>query len=289
MTSRFTQKAQNTLNNSLRYAREMGHTYVGSEHLLLALSAEEDSMSRKILEKYGAAPEQIREKIVEMVGEGDESDVTAGDLTPRTKRIIQNSAVESQRAGQNYIGTEHLLLALLAESDCVGVKILEDLKVQLGALRQELISVLGMSAAGEQPAREGSRQSDRPEQKTLADTPTLAQYGRDLTAMARAGKIDPVIGREKETERVIQILSRRGKNNPCLIGEPGVGKTAVVEGLAQKIADGTVPDTLRDKQIVTLDIAAMVAGAKYRGEFEERLKSVMEEVAKKPNIYYWKN
>ena len=281
MTNRFTQKAQNALNNSLRIAAELGHTYIGSEHLLLALAKEEGAASAGVLQKAGVTPEAIRAQIVEMVGEGSHSDVSPADMTPRTKRIIEHSAIESHRAGQNYIGTEHLLLALLAERDSVGVRILEALHASPQELQKELVRFLGASEEGNKRESGAGAVGN---QKTLADTPTLAQYGRDLTEMAKSGRIDPIIGRDKETERVIQILSRRQKNNPCLIGEPGVGKTAVVEGLAQRVADGSVPDTLRDKRIVTLDIAAMVAGAKYRGEFEERLKSVMEEVAKNPAI-----
>ena len=284
MTNRFTVKAQNVLNNSLRLSRELGHTYIGSEHLLLSLAAEKDSVAAKLLEKGGATPEAVRAEIVREVGEGTPSDVTPTDMTPRTKRIIEHSAIESHRAGQSYIGTEHLLAALLGEQDSMAVKILETLHVSPADLSRELNALFGASSPkGENSAREGGAK-DKKKDGALAGAPTLAQYGRDLTAMAKEGKIDPVIGRDAETERVIQILSRRQKNNPCLIGEPGVGKTAVVEGLAQKIADGTVPETLKDKQIVTLDVAAMIAGAKYRGEFEERMKSVMEEVRQSPDI-----
>ncbi|MBQ9777914.1 MAG: ATP-dependent Clp protease ATP-binding subunit, partial [Clostridia bacterium] len=285
MNNRFTQKAQNTLNNSLRFARELGHTYIGSEHLLLALCAEQDAVAAKLLAKCGADTDKVRAKIVELVGEGTHSDVSPADMTPRTKRIIQHSALESQRAGQSYIGTEHLLAALLSEQDSVAVKILEELGVSLGALEEEMGGVLHMQDTSDRRGGgEQKRGKEKSERSTLSDTPTLARYGKDLTALAKSGKIDPIIGRDKETERVIQILSRRQKNNPCLIGEPGVGKTAVVEGLAQRIADGAVPETLKDKTIVTLDIAGMVAGAKYRGEFEERLKSVMEEVGRSPAI-----
>ena len=284
MTNRFTLKAQNVLNNSLRLARELGHTYIGSEHLLLSLAAETDSVAAKLLEKAGATPDSVRAEIVHEVGEGTQSDVSPADMTPRTKRIIEHSAIESHRTGQGYIGTEHLLAALLAERDSVAVKILEALHTTPADLMRELNAFFGASSPkGENGAREGGTK-EKKKDATLANAPTLAQYGRDLTAMAREGKIDPVIGRDAETERVIQILSRRQKNNPCLVGEPGVGKTAVVEGLAQKIVDGTVPETLKSKQIVTLDVAAMIAGAKYRGEFEERMKNVMEEVRESPSI-----
>ena len=281
MNNRFTQKAQNTLNNALRFAAEMGHTYVGSEHLLLALLCEKESVAAKVLTAKGLTPEGLREEVAAVSGLGSGSKVSPADMTPRTKRIIEGSAMEAVRGGQSYIGTEHLLLSLLSERDSVGVKLLEEAGLSPTELRQEIAALLSGAGSGS----EGGKAARPREQKgSLADTPTLASYGRDLTAMAREGKIDPIIGRDKETERVIQILSRRQKNNPCLIGEPGVGKTAVVEGLAQRIADGAVPETLRDKTIVTLDIPGMVAGAKYRGEFEERLKSVMEEVVKNPAI-----
>ncbi|MEE0969761.1 MAG: ATP-dependent Clp protease ATP-binding subunit, partial [Clostridia bacterium] len=287
--NRFTQKAQNTLNRSLSIAREMGHTYIGSEHLLLSLVLEEDSAASKLLTKFGVSGESVRDAIIEMAGTGAPGYVSASDMTPRTKKIIEGSAYEAMRYGHGYVGTEHLLLALLSENDCVAVKILEELGCSISELKTAIIEFFSeMKGSTRDISSDASGDSTRSTKGTkkndIKGAPTLSSYGRDLTAQAKEGKLDPIIGRDRETERVIQILSRRTKNNPCLIGEPGVGKTAVVEGLAQKIIDGNVPETLKNKTIVSLDIPAMIAGAKYRGEFEERLKNVMGEISKNPNI-----
>ena len=278
MAIRFTQKAQNVLNRSLAYARDFGHTYIGSEHLLLGLMGEEDSVASGILSSKGADFERIKDVIVRIAGVGTTSDVGAADMTPRTKHIIEASSTEALGLGQSYIGTEHLLLALLSERDCVAVKILEELGINISEIRNDLTGYFRKKTDRSSSARTASQKAQND------STPTLSSHGRDLTALAMEGKIDPVIGRDTETERVVQILSRRQKNNPCLIGEPGVGKTAVVEGLAQRIVDGNVPETLKGKKIVTLDIAGMIAGAKYRGEFEERMKNVMEEVCSNKDI-----
>ncbi len=289
MATRFTRKAQRVLNLSLQLASELGHTYIGSEHLLLGLLTEESGVAAHYLRERGLTVDKLQAAVIRIAGEGSPSDISASNMTPRTKNIIENSLAESQRYGQSYIGTEHLLLSLLQETDCVAVRLLESLGINAADLRRDLTGFLSNAGDGEAaPARSGGAFASGGGKKAASDTldatPTLKSYGRDLTAAAKAGKIDPIIGRDSETERVIQILSRRTKNNPCLIGEPGVGKTAVVEGLAQRIVAGNVPENLRDRRIVTLDIAAMIAGAKYRGEFEERFKNVMEEVQKNPAI-----
>ncbi|MBE6662734.1 MAG: ATP-dependent Clp protease ATP-binding subunit [Ruminococcaceae bacterium] len=281
MAIRFTQKAQNVLNRSLAYARELGHTYIGSEHILLGLAGESESVAAGILAARGADFETVKDAVVKNAGVGTASNISAAAMTPRTKRILETSSYEATRLGQSYIGTEHLLLALISEKDCVGAKLLEACGISLSDVKADLDAYFGSNAEKNSSLR-GDTQ--RGSSGGSSSAPTLASYGRDLTKLAREGKIDPIIGRDKETERVIQILSRRTKNNPCLIGEPGVGKTAVVEGLAQKIVDGNVPETLKDKKIITLDIAGMIAGAKYRGEFEERMKNVMDEACKSPDI-----
>ena len=286
MTNRFTMGAQNALEKALECASEMGHTYIGSEHILLGLLCVSDCVAARILSKHGITDSNVRESVGEFAGIGQKTVVSASDMTPRTKRIIENSSYSAARFGQNYIGTEHILLALLAENDCVAVKLLSGSGVSVKALAEDVVAYLaGEEASNGEIERDAVKDSKKKSvSKALKDCPTLSQYAKDLTEMARQGKLDPIIGRETETQRVIQILSRRQKNNPCLIGEPGVGKTAVVEGLAEKIASGDVPETLENKSVVTLDISSMIAGAKYRGEFEERMKSVMEELSNNPNI-----
>lgn len=291
MANRFTEGAQIALNNALTNASEMGHTYIGSEHLLLGLLENDDSAAAKILVNRGCNYDDVKEVVIGFAGSGDPTELTPNDMTPRTKRIIESSAYMATRTGQHYIGTEHLLLAILAESDCVAVKVLINSGISPQEVYGDIVNYLGGNEQQgfdddefeQLPMNKSSRKGANTS-KALKDCPTLAKYGRDLTDMARSGKLDPIIGRDTEMQRVIQILSRRTKNNPCLIGEPGVGKTAVVEGLAQRIIQGNVPETLADKSIVTLDLSGMIAGAKYRGEFEERLKGIMGEVQKHPNI-----
>ncbi|MCQ2423689.1 MAG: ATP-dependent Clp protease ATP-binding subunit [Clostridia bacterium] len=281
MNISFTQKAQNALSLALYYAGDLGHTYVGTEHLLLGLLAERDGIASKVLRDRGVTDEGVRAGIVKAVGIGERSGVSARDYTPRTKRVIETSAALAAQNGHGYIGTEHLLLAITDEPDSYAVQLIAAEGASVSEIRDDIIAYFGSSERESGERRPGAGRAGRPGD---GSTPTLSSYGRDLCKMAKEGKIDPIIGRDEETERVIQILSRRTKNNPCLIGEPGVGKTAVVEGLAQRIVDGSVPDTLRGKTIFTLDLSGMIAGAKYRGEFEERMKSVMEEVSKNKNV-----
>jgi len=278
MNEKFTNKAQNALNSALEYAREMGHSYIGSEHLLLGLLSETDSIASKVLTGRGVTLEECRSIIEKNAGVGASTDVSPSEMTPRTKRIISLSAYESSNAGHSFIGTEHLLLAITDEPECFAAQIIVAQGVRLNDIRSDIAGYFGSAE------NENAPYSRKSEKTGKTKTPTLDAHGRNLCEMARSGKIDPIIGRDKETERVIQILSRRTKNNPCLIGEPGVGKTAVVEGLAKRIVEGNVPDNLRSKEIITLDISSMIAGAKYRGEFEERMKNVMSEVAQNPQI-----
>ena len=275
----FTQKANAALNASIECAENMGHTYIGSEHLLLGLLAENGGIAYTVLSSKKLTAGKVEDEIKNMVGLGVPTVLTPNDFTPRCKNIIDGAMAQARAMGHSYVGTEHLLISLIKEGSGAAVSIMARLGVSSQEVLQELLKALGSSTSKGSGPQDGS--SAAGEHK---DTPTLNQFGRDLTAMASDGGIDPVIGRQKEIERVIQILSRRTKNNPCLIGEPGVGKTAIAEGLALKIATGEVPETLRNKRIVSLDLTGMVAGTKYRGDFEERIKSAIEEVTKAGDV-----
>ena len=278
--SNFSEKAREAIRNSHDVACELGHGYIGSEHLLLGIMKTEGAQGAKLLEDRGVTYERALERIRAMIGSGESiSPECELALTPRSKRILEMAAMEARRLGLGFIGTEHIMAAIARDGDGVAAQVLAGFGVNMSSLYQELVSQMSGDAAAFSAPSGGKKQ-----QAKGAKTPTLDQFGTDLTAQAREGKFDPVIGRDKEIARVLQILSRRTKNNPCLIGEPGVGKTAVAEGLAQKIADGDVPEILKDKRLVSVDLSSMVAGAKYRGEFEERLKKAVEEVVNAGNV-----
>ncbi|WP_352419821.1 ATP-dependent Clp protease ATP-binding subunit [Proteiniborus sp.] len=274
MFGRFTERAQKAIFLAQEEAKQLLHNYVGTEHLLLGLIRERDGIAANVLINMGVDLDTVRNFVINIIGYGDQGGEIQG-YTPRTKRVFELSFIEARNLGHNYIGTEHLLLGLLTESEGVAAVILKGMGIDLDKVREEVISMLNNNY---------NRQGQGSSPNRASNTPTLDKFGRDLTALASEEKLDPVIGRDKEIERVIQVLSRRTKNNPCLIGEPGVGKTAVAEGLAQLINSGEIPELLKDKRVVTLDLASMVAGAKYRGEFEERLKKVMEEIREAKDV-----
>jgi ATP-dependent Clp protease ATP-binding subunit ClpC len=264
---KFSERARRALTRAQEEAQRFGHNYIDTEHILLGLIAEEDSVASKVLANLGVLPNKIRAAVEFVVGRGERSAIGEVGLTPRAKRVIELAVDEARRLNHSYIGTEHLLLGLLRDREGAAVGVLESFGVTFDKAQAEINNVLSQSAPQSRAVARG-----------VGRTPVLDQLGIDLTNASRAGKLDPIIDREKEIERVIQILSRRTKNNPALIGEPGVGKTAIVEGLAHRIVAGEVPETLQGKRLVTLDIGSLVAGTKYRGEFEERLKKVIDEI-----------
>ncbi|MEE1247035.1 MAG: ATP-dependent Clp protease ATP-binding subunit, partial [Acutalibacteraceae bacterium] len=274
----FTQKANEALNAAIEYAENLGHTYIGSEHLLLGLLTSEGSVAYTALTAKNITADDVENAVRNSVGIGTPTVLSPNDFTPRSKNIIETSITIARSLGHGYVGTEHLLIAIIRDSSCYAMDILDSLNVSAADIAEEITKNVNVSQ------NESANSKNPSKAKGKTETPTLDQFGRDLTAVARQGKIDPVIGRQKEIERVIQILCRRTKNNPCLIGEPGVGKTAIAEGLALKIASGEVPEILKDKRIVALDLTGMVAGTKYRGDFEERIKSAIDEVSKSGNI-----
>lgn len=272
---RFTEGAKKALALAQQSAKALGHNYVGSEHLLIGLLSDEESTASKALSKFNITSSAVTERVEMLIGTGNYHFTDSFGYTPRTKKILELSLYEAKTLNKNYIGTEHILMGILREGDCVAVKILIDLGVDIKALHK----ILSNSSKGSLKGFSNKGSASLEE----SDTPVLDQYGRDITRLAQNSELDPVIGRADEIQRIIQILSRRTKNNPVLIGDPGVGKSAVIEGLAQKIATGEIPELLRDKRIVSLDIGAMLAGAKYRGEFEERLKTALNELIESKN------
>jgi len=267
MFERFTERARRVIILAQEEAKRLNHSAVGTEHILLGIIREGEGVASKVLESLNISPERVRAEIESAIGRGERTPYEEVAFTPRAKKVLELALDEARRLGHNYIGTEHLLLGLIREGEGVAARVLEAMGADLERVRAQVVYLLG---------EEGTTSYA----KQTSKTPTLDEFGRDLTKLARAGKLDPVIGREREIERVIQVLSRRTKNNPALIGEPGVGKTAITEGLAQRITRGDVPEVLRNKRVVQLDLAALVAGTKYRGEFEERMKKVMEEIRK---------
>src|SRR6202044_2347805 len=286
MFERFTERARQVVVLAQEEARTLKHNYIGTEHILLGLLREEEGLAARVLESLDITVERVRAQVVRIVGSGEE--VTSGQIpfTPRAKKVLELALREALSLGHNYIGTEHILLGLVRENEGVAARILLDFDADSEKIRNEVIRMLSgpggrrsSGSGGGAATGAGTAPGEGKKSSKLLD-----QFGRNLTKLAADGKLDPVVGRETEIERIMQILSRRTKNNPVLIGEPGVGKTAVVEGLAQRITNSDVPELLKNKQIYTLDLAALVAGSKYRGEFEERLKKVMKEITQRGDI-----
>ena len=282
MFERFTDRARRVAVLAQEEARMLRHDYIGTEHILLGLIREGEGVAARALESLGISLEAVRQQVEGITGQGQQAPSGHIPFTPRAKKVLELSLREALQLGHNYIGTEHILLGLIGEDEGEGGGVAAQVLVKLGAdpgrVRQQVIQLLAGSP-GKEPAAAAAPSGTAPSASVILD-----QFGRNLTAAAREGKLDPVIGREKEIERVMQVLSRRTKNNPVLVGEPGVGKTAVVEGLAQKIVQGEVPETIKDKQLYTLDLGALVAGSRYRGDFEERLKKVLKEIRTRGDI-----
>ena len=271
MIDRFTAKARESINLAVQAAEELGHSYVGTEHLLIGLLEEGGGVAARVLSENGVKKEKVISLVSQLISPDQTVRMEESGYTPSARRVLENSYKEAVRFKARLIGTEHLLISIIRDNDCVASRLLNTIGISIQKLYIDVLAAMGEDApANKEELLKGAR--------TKGSTPTLDSYSRDLTELARAGKLDPVIGRETEIKRLIQILSRRTKNNPCLIGEPGVGKTAVVEGLAQMIIEGNVPETIAEKRVLTLDLSGMVAGSKYRGEFEERIKKVIAEV-----------
>ncbi|WP_454293688.1 ATP-dependent Clp protease ATP-binding subunit [Salana multivorans] len=279
MFERFTDRARRVVVLAQDEARMLNHNYIGTEHILLGLIHEGEGVAAKALESLGISLDVVRQQVVDIIGEGQQAPTGHIPFTPRAKKVLELSLREALQLGHNHIGTEHILLGLIREGEGVAAQVLGNLGADLGRVRQQVLQLLQGQPGGKETVAAGG-----PQEGTPSGSAVLDQFGRNLTQLAREGRLDPVIGRERETERVMQVLSRRTKNNPVLVGEPGVGKTAVVEGLAQDIVRGTVPETLKDKQLYTLDLGALVAGSRYRGDFEERLKKVLKEIRTRGDI-----
>ncbi|MEK6440936.1 ATP-dependent Clp protease ATP-binding subunit [Pseudonocardia sp. T1-2H] len=280
MFERFTDGARRVVVLAKEEARMLDHNYIGTEHLLLGLIHEDEGVAAKALESLGIALDGVRHQVEEIIGQGRQAPSEHIPFTPRAKKVLELSLREALQLGHNYVGTEHILLGLIREGEGIAARVLFKLGADLGRVRQQVLQQL----SGDPEPEPGTGASSAPGEIVPAGSPLLDQFGRNLTQQAREGKLDPVIGREKEIERVMQVLSRRTKNNPALVGEAGVGKTAVVEGLAQDIVKGEVPETLKDKQLYTLDMGSLVAGSRYRGDFEERLKKVLKEIRTRGDI-----
>lgn len=280
--SGFTAKANEALNLAISAAETLGHTYIGTEHVLMGLLREGSGVAAVVLSQNGVTYDEIERKLIETVGSGGKTRLAPADFTPRCKRVLELSIAEAKMLGHGYVGTEHILMALLREEDSYAVRFLGELSVDPKDLYEQCAKSLGAGEGGAALSQGGPAKENK--RSGFARTPTLDQFSTDLTQRARDNGLDPVIGRQNEIERVIQILSRRTKNNPCLIGEPGVGKTAIAEGLAQQIVQGEIPETLKNKRVVSVDIGGMIAGTKYRGDFEERIKKALDEGKNAGNV-----
>ena len=273
MSNRFTEKAEKALNSTVSIAEKLGHTYIGTEHILLSLVADESTTAAFLIKKHGATHKKIKQIVEDYSGTGSRTTLSSKDMTPRARRLLESSYSNSVKFGSGLIGTDHILLAIIDERDSIAYKLLKSADVDVTSLRDDVLTQL----------KNREKNKERSAKDPLGAS-VIKQYGKNLNEMALADRFDPVIGRERETDRILRILCRKNKNNPCLIGEAGVGKTAIVEGLARRIAEGKVPDILKNKTIISVDLTSMVAGAKYRGDFEERIKSIIGEVVKNGNI-----
>ncbi|HXV19223.1 MAG TPA: Clp protease N-terminal domain-containing protein, partial [Candidatus Omnitrophota bacterium] len=291
MFNKFTERARKVILLAKQEAKRFNHDYIGTEHVLLGLLREGEGVAAAVLQSLGMNLNNIRLEVEKLVQLGPAT-VVSGDLpfTPKAKKVMELAMEEARTLGHNYIGTEHLLLGLIREGEGVASQVFANMGLDLEKVREEVIKLLGSTTPGAQglAGGQGQQQGQGPGQGSSSvsktKTPALDAFGRDLTRLAKESKLDPVIGRDEEIERVMQTLSRRRKNNPVLLGEAGIGKSAIVEGLAQKVVSGDVPEILKNKRVITLDLALMVAGTKYRGQFEERIKAVMDEIKRSENI-----